>query len=73
MIVEKTLRCDCGFEARAEDEGGLVAQVRRHAREAHGMPLSPHEALLLAFRADLSQGAPLAISRDPTALTEGEE
>jgi Protein of unknown function (DUF1059) len=52
-IVERLLRCDCGFEARGEDEDGLVAEVQRHAWEAHGMALSDDQALLLAFRAEL--------------------
>lgn len=47
------LHCECGFEARAEDEGEFVAQVQRHAAEAHGMALSYEEALLLAFHAEL--------------------
>ena len=51
--MDKVLHCDCGFEARAADEDGLVAEVQRHAREAHGMALSHDEALLLAFRAEL--------------------
>jgi len=51
--VERVLHCDCGFDARAEDEHGLVAEVQRHAREAHGMALSYDEALLLAFRVQL--------------------
>jgi hypothetical protein len=59
--VDRVLQCDCGFEARAEDEDGLVAEVQRHAREAHGMALSQDEALLLAFRVQL--GAPSASSR----------
>ena len=45
------LECDCGFEASAEDEDGLVAEIRRHAREEHGMTLSLREALLIASRA----------------------
>ena len=53
--------CDCGFEARAADEDGLVAAIQRLAWEAHGMPLSHDEALLLAFRAELQE----------TALTTG--
>ena len=57
--MEKVLQCDCGFEAHAEHEDGLVAEVRRHAREAHGMALSFDEALLLAFRAELNATAPL--------------
>jgi hypothetical protein len=55
--VERVLQCDCGFEARAENEGDLIAQVQRHAVEAHGMALSPEQALLLAFRAQLGETA----------------
>ena len=51
--MDRVLQCDCGFEARAEDEVELVAAIRRHAREAHGMTLSHAEASLLASRADL--------------------
>jgi hypothetical protein len=46
--VDKVIHCDCGFDARAEHEDGLVAEVRRHAWEAHGMALSDDEALQLA-------------------------
>ena len=67
------LHCECGFEARAEDEDGLVGEVRRHARDAHGMALSEHEALLLAFRADLDQNAPTTIARKRTTQTEEEK
>jgi Protein of unknown function (DUF1059) len=62
--VDKVLQCDCGFEARAEDEDRLVASVQRHAREAHGMALSHDEALLLAFRVQLGAATPPTISRD---------
>ena len=55
--MDKVIHCHCGFDARAEHEDGLVAEVRRHAWEAHGMALSPHEALLLAFRAELDATA----------------
>jgi hypothetical protein len=57
-LVNKRLHCDCGFEARAADEEGLVREVQRHAREAHNMMLSHHEALLLAFRAELDVNNP---------------
>jgi hypothetical protein len=70
--VDKVLHCDCGFQARAVDEEGLVAEVRRHAREAHGMALSHDEALLLAFRAELNEKAPLTIPRETTTRTEEE-
>jgi Protein of unknown function (DUF1059) len=56
--VERVLQCDCGFEVRAEHEHALVAEVQRHAREAHGMALSHNEALLLTFRAELDATAP---------------
>jgi predicted small metal-binding protein len=46
-IVERVLQCDCGFEARADDEDGLVDEIRRHARDVHGMALSEDEALHL--------------------------
>ena len=52
------LHCDCGFEVRGAGEAQLVAEVRRHAWEAHGMALSHGEALLLAFRAELDEAAP---------------
>ena len=52
--VDRVLHCDCGFEARATDEDGLVTEVRSHAWEAHGMALSHDEALLLAFQAELA-------------------
>jgi hypothetical protein len=60
--VDKVIHCDCGFDARAEHEDGLVAEVQRHAWEAHGMALSDDEALLLAFRAELEATTP---SRKP--------
>jgi hypothetical protein len=54
MRVERVITCECGFDARAADEEGLVAAVMRHAAEAHSMPLSHDEALLLVFRAELA-------------------
>jgi Protein of unknown function (DUF1059) len=54
--MENAIQCECGFEACAADEDALVAEVRRHAWVAHGMPLSRHEALLLVFRAELDLG-----------------
>jgi Protein of unknown function (DUF1059) len=52
--VDKAIQCDCGFEARADDEVGLVEAVRRHAWDMHQMALSREEALLLAFRVELN-------------------
>jgi hypothetical protein len=71
--VDKVLQCDCGFEARGEDEEALVADVRRHAREAHGMALTLDDALLLAFRAELGTTAPLTLFGEPQPRPEGKE
>lgn len=54
--MDKVIRCHCGFEARAEHEDELVAEVQRHASEAHHMALSHDEALLVAFGAELDRG-----------------
>ena len=66
MRVGAVITCECGFEARAADEEGLIAEVRRHAAEAHCMPLSHEEALLLAFRAELRETARPGIPRRQT-------
>ena len=70
--MERVLHCECGFEARAEDEDRLVAEVQHHAREAHGMALSHEEALLLAFRVQLGARTPPTISRDTAPRTDKE-
>ena len=54
MRARAVITCECGFEARAADGEGLVAEVRRHAAEVHCMPLSHEEALLLVFHAELA-------------------
>jgi hypothetical protein len=69
--VDKTLTCDCGFIARAPDDVGLVTEVRRHAWEGHGMPLSHDEALLLLFHAELA--AATEFPARPRISTEPEE
>ena len=70
-IVDKTLTCDCGFIARATDDVGLATKVRRHAWEAHGMPLSHDDALLLLFHAELAGAT--AIPPLPKPATETEQ
>jgi predicted small metal-binding protein len=62
--VDKVVHCHCGFDARAEHEDELVAEVRRHASDVHGMTLTRDEALLLVFRAELA-----AASTTPRAMT----
>jgi hypothetical protein len=71
--VDTVLQCDCGFKARAGDEDGLVAQIQRHAREAHRMTLSHDDALLLAFRAQLDASTAPTIARRSATRTDKEE
>jgi hypothetical protein len=66
------LHCDCGFEVRGAHEEVLVAEVKRHAMDAHGMALSHDEALVLAFRAELGQGASTTTLGETTTRTEKE-
>jgi predicted small metal-binding protein len=67
------LHCDCGFEARATDEDEFLAEVRRHALEAHGMELSHDEALQLAFHAELDEKPLRTIPHQTTTRTKEEE
>jgi hypothetical protein len=69
--VDKTLTCDCGFVAQARDDVGLATEVRRHAWETHGMPLSHDEALLPLFRAELAGAT--AIPARPQTASETEQ
>jgi uncharacterized protein DUF1059 len=71
--MDTVLHCDCGFEVRCAGEARLVAEVRRHAWEAHGMALSHDEALLLAFRAELAEEAPSTASHQTTTRKDKEE
>jgi hypothetical protein len=71
-IVDRVLHCDCGFEVRGAHEDALVADVQRHAWDAHGMALSHEQALMLAFRAELDGEAPTTTLRGTTTQTERE-
>jgi predicted small metal-binding protein len=66
---DRVLRCECGHEARATDEDGLVAEVRRHAWQAHRMALSQTDALQLTRRTQ----APVRVTDDSTASIPEEE
>ena len=72
-IVDRVLRCHCGFEVRCAHEHTLVADVRRHARDAHGMALSHEDALVLAFRAELDDAASTTNLGETTTPTEREQ
>lgn len=53
--MRKVLRCDCGYEVFADSDEELVADVRRHALDAHGMEFTAEDALLVAFRVQLDE------------------
>jgi predicted small metal-binding protein len=56
-MVQTVLPCDCGFEARADDDDGLLDEVQRHARDVHGMELTRDDALLVVSRARAAEDA----------------
>lgn len=68
MSADKALRCDCGYRLRARTEERQVAEVRRHAWEAHGISFSTEEALAVLLRLELDEGGPagLAMVEDTT-------
>jgi len=62
-MVATVLDCECGFEASAENEDELVAEIRRHARDEHGMTLSLREAMEVASRAVSAESSVRAANR----------
>jgi predicted small metal-binding protein len=48
MFAGKAIRCDCGYEVRADNEDRLVEEIRRHASESHGIEFSVELARELA-------------------------
>jgi predicted small metal-binding protein len=51
MFAGKAIRCDCGYEVRADDEDELVEEIRRHASEEHDIDFSVELARELARNA----------------------
>ena len=47
-MVMKTVRCDCGFIVRSDEDDKLVAELQRHARDDHSMNLSRDQVLAMA-------------------------
>ena len=46
--MSKVIRCPCGFVVRAESDDALDAKAQEHAKQAHGMELTPEEAMSMA-------------------------
>jgi predicted small metal-binding protein len=47
-MVMRTVRCDCGFVVRSDDDDKLVAELQHHAHDDHGMNLSRDQVLAMA-------------------------
>jgi len=47
-MVTKTVRCDCGFIVRSDDEDKLVVQLQQHALDDHKMNLTRDQILAMA-------------------------
>lgn len=62
--MERVLRCDCGYEVSAVNDEGLVAGIREHALEAHGMEFTSEDALVVAFRIQLDDFSSSAYGAD---------
>jgi predicted small metal-binding protein len=66
VFAGKALRCDCGYEVRAQDEPALVDAVRRHAWDAHGIDFSVEEALGVLLRSELEVGERTFVESQPS-------
>jgi predicted small metal-binding protein len=53
----KTVRCECGYEARAVCLEQLVLELQRHARDAHGIDFAHEQALLIVRRSEQAHSA----------------
>ena len=47
-MVMKTVRCDCGFVVRSDDDDKLVADLQQHAHDDHHLNLSREQVLSMA-------------------------
>jgi hypothetical protein len=53
MPDDKLIRCDCGYEVTPADEADAIQEIRRHARDIHGIAFSVEDALLVLHRSEL--------------------
>jgi hypothetical protein len=53
--MDKRVRCDSGYEVRAVGEEQVAAEVRAHARDAHGIEFTHADALLVVLRSELHE------------------
>ena len=53
MPNDMVLNCECGYEVTATEEADLIEEIRRHARDTHGIAFSIEDALLVLLRSEL--------------------
>jgi hypothetical protein len=56
--ANRSIRCDCGYEARADNEDDLLTAIQKHALEAHGIEFTRRGAMLVLLRSELSLPPP---------------
>ena len=47
-MTGKKVSCDCGKVIRAENDGQLITDVQKHAKEVHNMALTREQILSMA-------------------------
>ena len=47
-MINKFVKCDCGFIVSSDNEDKLVAELTKHAKEHHRMSLSREQVLAMA-------------------------
>jgi predicted small metal-binding protein len=40
------LRCDCGYQGKGDTLDARVMDAQRHAHDAHGIDVTPHQVLV---------------------------
>ncbi|MBI2171115.1 MAG: DUF1059 domain-containing protein [Chloroflexi bacterium] len=46
--MAKVFTCECGVVIKGRDDGDLVRQAQRHAREVHRMQITREQVLAMA-------------------------
>jgi len=63
--MDREIRCECGYIARAGDDDEIVALARTHAHTVHDMDFSSEQLLALALPSLNDDGSNRVVSRRP--------
>lgn len=61
--MDREIRCECGYIARAADDDEVVALARTHAHTVHNMDFSAEQLLALALPSLDDDGSPREVIR----------